>query len=341
MDNAIYYNYDKLLSYTKAILFMVIGERGVGKTYGAKKYCINHYIKKKKKFVWIRRYNTDLDEAIGSSTDIKFFKSIKNEIKGNYEITNNDNTKLLIRNNQIIGYGMSLKMAESLKGTEYDDVDTIIFDEFLVGEGGSRYIKNEPMFLLSIIETIARMRPIKVILLGNATSTINPYFEFFKVHLPYNSDFQTFKDGTIVVNYIKNEKYRKMKKESTFGTLVKGTDYEKYAIDNQFVNDNNLFIQKLPKNAKIFFNITINNQFFGVWLKDNNMYISKSYNLNKNIILSFDLESHSDKTIMIKSNSVFFKNVVYHFNNGCLYFENLYIKTLVMDILKKSRKIGW
>ena len=65
--------------------------------------------------------------------------------------------------------------------------------------------KGEPMYLLSIIESIARLRKIRVILLGNATSIVNPYFDFFNIHLPYNSEFQLFKNKTILVEYIKNE----------------------------------------------------------------------------------------------------------------------------------------
>ena len=41
-----YYDYQKVLSYN-ALLSFIIGERGVGKTYGAKKFCIKNYINKK------------------------------------------------------------------------------------------------------------------------------------------------------------------------------------------------------------------------------------------------------------------------------------------------------
>ena len=54
VDESIYLNFDKVLSYN-AFLTFLIADRGIGKTFGAKKYCINHYIKKHKKFAWIRR----------------------------------------------------------------------------------------------------------------------------------------------------------------------------------------------------------------------------------------------------------------------------------------------
>ena len=154
IDKSIYINFDKVLSYN-AFLTMLISDRGVGKTYGAKKYCINHYIKKHKKFAWIRRYGTDLGETFGDAKEPnKFFKDVSVEFpKYDFSTENDERGKIkyCLMNDHIIGYGMSLKSAESLKGTQYNDVDTIILDEFLVGDGGSRYIKDEPMYLLSII----------------------------------------------------------------------------------------------------------------------------------------------------------------------------------------------
>ena len=38
-----WYDYSKVLSYN-AMFNFIIGERGVGKTYGAKKYAINRFI---------------------------------------------------------------------------------------------------------------------------------------------------------------------------------------------------------------------------------------------------------------------------------------------------------
>ena len=53
-----YYDYQKVLSYN-ALLSFIIGERGVGKTYGAKKFCIKNYINKNDEFVYLRRYKTE------------------------------------------------------------------------------------------------------------------------------------------------------------------------------------------------------------------------------------------------------------------------------------------
>ena len=50
-----YYDFSKLVSYN-ALLSFVIGERGVGKTFGAKKFVINDFLKNGNQFVYLRRY---------------------------------------------------------------------------------------------------------------------------------------------------------------------------------------------------------------------------------------------------------------------------------------------
>ena len=57
-----FYDFNKLLSYN-ALLNFVIGERGVGKSFGAKKFVISDYLKSGNEFVYIRRYKTELDNA--------------------------------------------------------------------------------------------------------------------------------------------------------------------------------------------------------------------------------------------------------------------------------------
>lgn len=339
IDNSIYFNPDRLLSYN-CLLSIVIGERGVGKTYSMKDYCIRHFLKQHKKFCWIRRYASDLDEAVGTSDDFKFFSAVSQKHPYKYSMTQNKKMISLYLNDRICGYATSLRAAESLKGSEYIDVDTIVLDEFLVGDGGSHYLKNEPMYLLSLIETIARFRKIRVILLGNASgSVVNPYFDFFKIHLPYNSEYQTFKNNTIVVHYIKNEKYRQAKRESEFGQLVAGTEYEQFAIENKFTKDNYTFIQKKNPKAKLFCNIIINNMFYGVWIYKNEMYISKKYNPNYGINLTFDYNLHNEKTLLLKSRSVFIENIANHYRTANLFFEDLHIKTDIIDLLRRLGKI--
>lgn len=121
----------------------------------------------------------------------------------------------------ICGYAMKLSTAQDLKSSNFNKVKTIIFDEFIIEEGQKKYyLKNEVFTFLNLLETIGRMRDIRVFLLANSVTITNPYFIYFDLKLPYNSDIVTYKNGLILVQYMKNEDYRKEKKKSKFGQLV-------------------------------------------------------------------------------------------------------------------------
>lgn len=242
---SIYYDYNKIIAYNAFINFLH-GERGVGKTYGISKFVVKQFLKNNDEFAYIRRFNTELKEAVPN-----FFKPLLNNNEFSNNLYNKGNK--FFCDDKICGYAMTLTTAQNLKSTNFDKVKYIIFDEYLIEEGQHYYLKNEVQNFLGLIETIARMRDVKIFMLANSVTTTNPYFLYFDLHLPYNNDIITFKNGLILVQYMKNEKYRQAKKNTKFGKLIAGTNYEKYAVDNQFILDNKNFIQKKSGSAKFSF----------------------------------------------------------------------------------------
>lgn len=222
MNNSIYLDFNKPLSYN-ALLSFYITERGLGKSYGAKKFVAKHFIKKSKQFVYLRRYKTELKKAMMKNGVPIFFDQIKNDpdLK-NHTFSNKSDTMYI--DDKLAGFAMPLSIANILKSSTYEDVDTIIFDEFLIDKSNYHYLQNEVIQLLDVIETVARLRDIRVIFLGNAISITNPYFDFFNIHLPYNSDISIAKrdnngNPLIVVYYAKNSVYREIKKQSRFRSI--------------------------------------------------------------------------------------------------------------------------
>lgn len=341
MDNKIYWDIYKMLSYN-ALMYYVLGERGVGKSYGTKEYVASHFIKTGKQFVYLRRYKTELQEAMMKGSNPIFFSQIEKspKLKG-HTLTNKKDTMYIDK--KVCGYAIPLSTANILKSATFEKVDTIIFDEFIIDKGSYHYLQNEVIQLLDIIETIARLRDIKIIFLGNAISITNPYFTFFNITLPYNSEFKICKkdkDGNplIVINYIKNLQYREIKKATRFGQLIDNTEYGKYAIDNEFLRDSKAFISKKSKESKFYFIIIINKKKYGVWVdyQNTNMYISNDYDPLCPVIFSFNTEDHDENTLLIRTrSSPFFKSVIEHYRLAKLFFENQKLKNEVMTIITR------
>ena len=338
-DTSIYFTLDKILSYN-ALISIILGERGVGKSYGAKKFVAKRFINKGKQFVYLRRYKTELQKAM---KDNKFWHQILNDkdpemykIMQNHKFSNSKDTMSI--DNKICGYAIPLSVANILKSSTYDNVDTIIFDEFIIDKGTYHYLQNEVIQFLDVIETIARLRDIRVIMLGNAISITNPYFNFLNLSLPYNSEIKTFKDGLIAVQYVKNLKYREVKKSTRFGKLVDGTEYGKYAIDNEFLRDSKTFIRKKTKYSKFYFILVINSKYYGVWCdyKEGMIYISNDYDPNCPVRFSLNSNDHDENTLLIRTRtSPFFKSVIEHYRLARLCFENQQIKNNVMTVIDR------
>lgn len=336
LSNKIYYDISNTLTYN-ALFYFIIGERGVGKTYSAKKFCIRRFLKTGEQFVYLRRYKTELSESVGDEKEAKFFKKIKSEFPDHKFKVSGDK---LYCDNKICGYALSLSTALILKSAEFDKVKTIIFDEFIIDGGSSyHYFRNEVEQFLEFYESIARLRDVRVLFLANAISITNPYFTYFNITLPYgNKNIKTFKDGLILIEYIKNLVYREVKKKSKFGRIIEGTKYSEYAIDNKFLRDNKSFIKKKDKKSKFFFIVVYNSIYYGVWrdFENGSIFISKDYDPKCPILFSFTPDDHNEKTIYTRfNNNGFLKSIVENYRLGNLFFENQQIKNIFSELILK------
>lgn len=326
-----FYSLDRALSYNGLFTF-IIGERGVGKSYSAKKFLIRDYLKNGNEFVYLRRYKSELKTSVPH-----FFDDIRKEF--DEETTFKVSGDKFIINGETAGYAVPLSTANILKSTSFDKVKTIVFDEFILAKGTYHYLSGEVEALLDNVETIGRLRDIRVIFLANAVTIDNPYFAYFDISLPYGSNFKTFKDGLIVLEYIKNEEYRENKRKSRFGRLIDGTNYGKYAIDNEWLQDESSFIAKKKPTAKYWQTLKINGNRYGMWrdFKEGITYISSQYDPLSPLIFALTFGDHDEKTVLQQKKSHgIMKLLIQAYQSGTLRFENQKTKNDLMKVLRKT-----
>lgn len=325
-----WYDISKTLSYNCLFNF-IIGNRGCGKTYGLKKYVIKDFLKKGNQFVYLRRFQDETEE-----TAENYF----NDIMFNNEF---DGLQILYKNgcyfieDKICGYAMSLTKAKNIKSSSFPLVNTIIFDEFLIEENGyTRYLKNEVKQFLGFYMSIDRYRGCKVFFLGNATTSINPYFLFWDLQLPYNNDIKKYED--ILIHLVANDEFIKDRKKSRFGKLIQGTDFEEYAIDNKFAQDNATFIKKKTGKLKYEFTFIYDGLSFGVWKDEQNglYFISEDIDNTCKFIFTTTTTDHKENTMLTKGRykNPFFKNLTSNFKLGNVFFESQKIKNISMNVIK-------
>ena len=198
--------YDGYKTLDHGCLFnFVVGNRGCGKSYWAKKWAIRDFLKNGKQFIYLRRFDT---EHAGIK---KYFDDIEaNEEFPGVEFSVSKQNILKI-NGMDAGYPLALTKAKIQKSVSFPDVNKIIFDEFLLDKGYQHYLPDECVAFLELYETVARMREVTVMFLSNSISTVNPYFIYFDIQLPYNSNI--YKRGDILLQVVRDDEFVEAKKQ--------------------------------------------------------------------------------------------------------------------------------
>lgn len=328
-----WYDVNKTLTHN-AMINIIIGPRGFGKTYGLKKKAVQNFIKDGSQFIYLRRYDSEL-------------KLVKDNLFDDL-IVNNDFPFTLcqcegdqyIFDGELAGYAIALSRSNYYKSASFPFVKLIIFDEFIIDTTQNlRYLNNEVRKMLDFIETVARMREnVKVFLLANSLSFVNPYTLYWDIKMPKGKRFSKAVDGIVLCELVGDEEFREKKKETVFGKLNAGTEYERMSVQNEFILDNDTFIEKRPGNSRYAFCFTYNGHSYGVWFDPENgkCYISTKVDPSGQIVYAIKTDDHNDTTHLLKgARSSLIGQVVSLYKRGAVRFETIQIKAAFMEILKK------
>lgn len=168
---------------TNSQYMILLGERSNGKSYQAKKFCIDDYKKNGHKFMFLRRAQI---ETKAEKVETYFSGDILSYLQGLYPQYNYiqcyrnrvyfasiDYETMKITRGEMVGYVAYLSGATHFKSLAYDDCQNLIYEEF-VTEG--LYLPDEPTVLQDFISTVFRRREGKVFLIGNVITRVCPYF---------------------------------------------------------------------------------------------------------------------------------------------------------------------
>lgn len=316
--------YDKaqLLSHNK-ILNMVLSNRGGGKTFHFTRWAIDDYKKKKKMCVWVRRYQTEIDEMLLNG---KFFDAVREYYPAD-ELTIEGNTGLI--NGEVFIYFIALSKSRQLKSNNYPFVNKIVFDEFIIDKGKITYLKNEVEVFLDLYETVARMRDdVRAVLLANSVTIVNPYFLFWNIK-PDTSKRFTVRDQ-ICIELFTDAEYINAKKKTRFGQLVDGTRYGDFAIENKWLLDNDTFIAPKTAASEFMLGMKYNGIMYGFWIdySEGLIFVNRQYDPSSYSLYCLTKDDHSANLLLIKSltESKRLQRIVFAFRNGLLRFEDMTVK---------------
>ncbi len=182
-------NYPALLK-LNADVYLIFGMRSFGKSYGILDYCLRQWVDKKECFVMMRTIDDDITLTkarkyiAGNAAAFQEMVAYEKELTvyaSDIIARSFGQGREVIR--EKVGSVMSLSGWLKYKGNNYDDVSTIIFEEFL--ERKAKLTADAFMEgYLNNLSTVIRLRQgVKVFCLANTVKKKSPIFDYYGIDL--------------------------------------------------------------------------------------------------------------------------------------------------------------
>lgn len=322
-----YYDPNKTLSRQRLFNF-VVGARGCGKTYGAKRTVIKRFLKTGAQFVYLRRYETEMPAA----EMLNFFDDICDEFP---EAVFKSHNGLFKINNKIAGWYFPLSKATMLKSIPFPNVELIIFDEFIIEVGIYRYLPNEVRTFLECYSTISRDRDVPVLFLSNAITMTNPYFLYFKINFEKGQTIKLLKH--ISVELLQSQEYEEHIRKTKFGELIADTEYGKYNMQNKFLLDTPVFIQSMPVGASYICTLIIQQKMYGFYVSTEEYlwYISEKVDNTCTRKFALEFSEHDQNSVLAQRMNPHIQQMIDSYCQGNLRFTTQEVKNVMSTILRR------
>jgi len=221
------------------VLTIIIGARGIGKTYSAKELVVSEFIENENTFILLKRFVNEFDEIAKSFfNDNKYANRITYQ-RLNFYFDVNWETEPDDPNHQPdlkpFGHCVALNRASKSKGVAYPDTKYFLWDECFDTSAGT--ISNEVDKLFDVMETFGRFNDYHVIALANAVHKgYIPLLDELGIRRHVNEIGVPYKDKSrgIYFEYVENSpSYMEKKKKTKLGRLSKGTRWHEAMFDNK------------------------------------------------------------------------------------------------------------
>lgn len=334
-----FYNYSKLLGYN-GTYNILIGNRGKGKTYGAKKKVIKDGILKNDQFIFMRRYKEELATAKATFMDdiISQFEGYDFRINGKtLQWSHAVDRGFKEREWFTIGIFVALSQSQNYKGSSFPNVKTIIFDEFIIEKGSTHYMPDEVARFNGFYSTVDRWKDkTRVFFLANSVSIMNPYFIEWNILPKENDEFIIRKAGFLVCHIANNEDFNEEVKTTKFGRFISDTEFANYAIENKFADNGDSMLGSKDSKARYQYTLECNNGKFAVWYNFKDDYYWIQSKLPKDEILYTIIANKMDNNkILLSFSDKPLANLRTSFRKGNISFDDQVSREAFMEIFKR------
>lgn len=337
LDEGDYYDLHNLLTRNAPWNF-IIGARGLGKTFAAKRYGIKEYLKHGHEFIYLRR--TDVEQHRKET----FFKDIQ-EFFPSYEFRVNGEKGQLHKASwdekdwRTCCYFVALSQAGGLKSVAYPKVHLIIFDEIF--PDNLRFLSNEVNSFSEFYNTVDRWQDrTKVLFLSNAVQKANPYFAKYRLDIgsqqQNQQQYKLYCGGFICLELADYGGFSAKVAKSKFGKFLEqyDGDYADYAIRNKFRDESDTLLAPIPSDGELSYVLdTTDYARFGIWVsvseRDGHVsqYVSRRIPKDNNRpTYTLDPNHVDEKTWYVKKSDDIIRRLTTGYRLGKIRFDDSQVK---------------
>ena len=316
------------VSHKLTAINIIIGGRGIGKTYSTLDFLINTG----EPFIYMRNTDIQLQEST-SAFGNPFKRWNKDHARNIY--FNKEKSHAIIRDGDtedepIIGYAVALSTFENMRGVDLSDVKYVIFDEFI--ERRTLSFKQFEAFA-NFYETVNRNRelmgedPLKCILLSNSQKLDNPILYGYKLipvieRMILSGQKEYRKPGLYLS--LPESSVSDAKKNTANYELINGSKIAAEALDNKFAFDSFYGIRKRPLNEYMPF-VCIDDVYIYKHKSNGMLYACSSQALNVQTFSSRD-----NLTAFLRA---YGRKLLDAASAGKMEYSDFVIKTSILDLI--------
>lgn len=336
-----FYNGNKLLSLMDSNgkppeLLFCCGNRTAGKTFFFKRFMLRRFVKHGEKFVVFVRFIDDIANCANG-----FFADIGPIAFPGHTMTQTSilhgKAAMLYFDKKPCGYVIALNDPERIKRNSalFADAERGFLDEFQSEIG--KYVSDEMTKFNSIRISIARggakgthTRYFPVYLCSNNVTVFNPYFDYFRIGRRLTNRTKFLRgDGWVLEQTFNVEASEAIKDK--FGSMSERELM--YAASNQYLLDNNRFVEKLPGQKRPVFVVDYNGKKYAMWSAERMFYFSEKLPDGCSMNLSFSVNDHDTGNTLTPQSSSLVKILRRAYMANSVRFQNQECKHVFMDCM--------
>ena len=248
-------------------------------------------------------------------------------------------------NDVLFSYPVAINMFSDFKNNNFDDVHTIIYDEFVAEDGNK--LSGEVTAVYNLYDTIARgrddaLKTTSIIFISNAITFANDFFTELGIDRLIRKDTKRLlrKDRAWCLEIIYNEIVADTMKTSAIGKAMMSGDagkaYLGYSQNNTTKDNSDFIVPSIKGNSRPTFNIRFQNRVFSFEFFDlEGVYFMTDEHTNNTITIALLKEDQGKNTILnTLSTSNVLKNYKTFYSFGKMRFNSQRTKNAFIEMYK-------